>query len=472
MATSTDAAPGAAVPSAAAAAPATPAAPAAAPGRRLAAARRAATGTAHRPSATLSLSQARRVALRAQGLDRPRAERTGPATMRQLQQVVDRLGLLQIDSVNVVARAHLVPTFSRVGPYDPALLDRAAGRAPRRLVETWAHEASYVPPETYALLGWRRRAYRDYAWGSIREVPLTHSPLVADVLAMIADDGPLTASEVHARVEGPVPRDRTEWGWNWTAAKRVLEYLFFTGQVASARRNPQFERCYDLTERVLPPDVLAAPEPDDDDALRELLRIAARAHGVASERCLLDYFRIKGPRARAAVADLVDEGTLVPVQVDGWARPTYLHADADLPRRATGRALLSPFDPLVFERRRLEELFGLRYRIEIYVPEAQRVHGYYVLPFLRGERLAALVDLKADRRAGVLRVHAAHPAEAAGPVPGAVPGSAPGDVAADLAAELRLLATWLGLDDVAVGDRDGTPRGTLAPVLAGVLAAG
>src|SRR6478735_2715348 len=255
----------------------TDAAATAAPGRRLAAGRRAATGTAHRPSASLSLSQARRVALRAQGLDRPRAERAGPATMRQLQQVVDRLGLLQIDSVNVVARAHLVPTFSRIGPYDPALLDRAAGRAPRRLVETWAHEASYVPPETYALLGWRRRAYREYAWGSIREVPLTHSPLVADVLAMIADDGPLTASEVHARDEGPVPRDRTEWGWNWTAAKRVLEYLFFTGQVASARRNPQFERCYDLTERVLPPDVLAAPEPDDDDAVRALLRIAARA---------------------------------------------------------------------------------------------------------------------------------------------------------------------------------------------------
>lgn len=456
MATSTDAAPAPAVP-----------APAA-PGRRLAAARRAATGTAHRPSASLSLSQARRVALRAQGLDRPRAERTGPATMRQLQQVVDRLGLLQIDSVNVVARAHLVPTFSRVGPYDTALLDRAAGRAPRRLVETWAHEASYVPPETYALLGWRRRAYLQYAWGSIRDVPLSHSPLVADVLAMIAADGPLTASEVHTRVEGPAPRDRTEWGWNWTAAKRVLEYLFFTGQVASARRNAQFERCYDLTERVLPPEVLAAPEPDDDDAVRALLRIAARAHGVASERCLLDYFRIRGPRAHAAVRDLVEEGTLVPVQVDGWARPTYLHADADLPRRATGRALLSPFDPLVFERRRLEELFGLRYRIEIYVPEAQRVHGYYVLPFLRGERLAALVDLKADRRAGLLRVHAAHPA---GPEP-AVPDASPGAVAEDLAAELRLLATWLGLEDVVVGDRDGTPRGTLAPVLAGALAAG
>lgn len=428
-------------------------------------------GTAHRPSGSLSLSQARRVALRAQGLDRPRPDRAGPATLRHLQQVVDRVGLLQIDSVNVVARAHLMPTFSRVGPYDPGLLDRASGRSPRRLVETWAHEASYVPPETYALLGWRRRAYREYAWGSIREVPLRHSPLVADVLGMIAADGPLTASEVHARVEGDLPRSRPDWGWNWTAAKRVLEYLFFTGQVASARRNAQFERCYDLTERVLPASVLAAPEPDDDEAVRALLRIAARAHGVASERCLLDYFRIKGPRARAAVGDLVEEGTLVPVRVEGWDRPTYLHAAADLPRRATGRALLSPFDPLVFERRRLEELFGLRYRIEIYVPEALRVHGYYVLPFLRGERPAALVDLKADRRAGVLRVHAAHPAEPTGPVPASA-DDAPAAVAADLAAELRLLAGWLGLDEVVVGDREGALRGALAPVLAGAVAAG
>jgi uncharacterized protein YcaQ len=425
-------------------------------------------GTAVRPAGTLSLSQARRVALRAQGLDRPRAARTGPATMRQLQQVVDRLGLLQIDSVNVVARAHLMPTFSRVGAYDTALLDRAAGTAPRRLVETWAHEASYVPPETYPLLGWRRRAYQQHAWGVIRDVPLSLSPLVAEVLAMIAADGPLTASQVHARVEGDLPRSRPEWGWNWTAAKRVLEYLFFTGEVLSARRNPQFERCYDLPERVLPPHVLAAPEPDDADALRALLAIAARAHGVASERCLLDYFRLAGPRARTAVRELVEDGTLVPVRVEGWARPTYLHAEADLPRRAAGRALLSPFDPLVFERRRLEELFGLRYRIEIYVPEPQRVHGYYVLPFLRDERLAALVDLKADRRAGVLRVHAAHPTASAGSDGYVVPGA----VAEDLAAELRLLAGWLGLEDVVVGDRDGAPRGALAPVLAPALAAG
>ncbi|HEY0216477.1 MAG TPA: crosslink repair DNA glycosylase YcaQ family protein [Cellulomonas sp.] len=434
-------------------------------------------GTALRASGSLSLSQARRVALHAQGLDRPRATRTGPVTMRQFQQVVDRVGLLQIDSVNVLARAHLMPTFSRLGPYDVGLLDRASGKAPRRLVETWAHEASFIPPETYAMLGWRRRAYQTQAWGSIREVPVRYSPLVADVRAIIAAEGPITAREVHARFEAEHPRERTEWGWNWSASKRVLEYLFFTGEVASARRNTQFERCYDLTERVLPPEVLAAPEPDDDEALRSLVAVAARAHGVATQRCLLDYFRLRGPQAVRAVQDLLDDGRLVPVRVEGWERPVLLDPAADLPRTATGRALLSPFDPLVFERRRLEELFGLRYRIEIYVPEAQRVHGYYVLPFLRGENLAALVDLKADRRDGVLRVHAAHlPDPAAGPTTGGgrrgtTGTDGPVEVAADLAVELRLLAGWLGLDDVLVGDRDGTPRGSLAPVLAAALRA-
>jgi uncharacterized protein YcaQ len=433
-----------------------------------------ATGTAHRPSRSLSLSQARRVALRAQGLDRPRAIRSGAPTMRQFQQVVDRVGLIQIDSVNVLARAHLMPAFSRLGPYDTALLDRAAGRAPRRLVETWAHEASFVPPETWQLLGWRRRAYLDHAWGSIAEVPVRHSSLVGDVRAVIAEHGPLTAREVHEHVGADHPRATVDWGWNWSASKRVLEFLFFTGEVSSARRNAQFERCYDLTERVLPPQVLAAGEPSEQECLRQLLTIAARAHGVATERCLRDYFRLRGPKVQTAVAELVEDGRLVPVTVEGWARPVLLDAEADLPRTATARALLSPFDPLVFERRRLEELFGLRYRIEIYVPEEQRVHGYYVLPFLRGEQLAALVDLKADRKDGVLRVHAAHlpdPTEGATPGARAQRGAAPEDVAVDLAAELRLLAGWLGLTDVLVGGKDGALRGTLAAALTAALRA-
>lgn len=436
------------------------------------------SGTAEPPSPVaatevLSLSQARRIALRAQGLDRRRPDRAGPVTLRHLQQVVDRLGLLQIDSVNVLARAHLMPTYSRVGPYDPALLDRAAGRAPRRLVETWAHEASFVPPTTYPLLAWRRRAYRTQAWGTIRDVPLQHADVVREIRELIAATGPVTASQVQALYEHEHPRSRTEWGWNWTVSKRALEFLFFTGEVTAARRNPQFERCYDLTERVLPPEVAAQPEPDDADAVRALVEIGARAHGIGTAGCFADYFRIKTARALPAVADLVDAGVLRPVAVTGWDRPVYVHRDATLPRRAEGRALLSPFDPLVFERRRLEELFGLRYRIEIYVPAAKRVHGYYVLPFLLGERLAALVDLKADRRAGVLRVHAAHSAPPA-PTAAAARGTT-ADVVGELGAELALLAGWLGLDGIEVGapgEAGGTRelRGDLAAPLAGALA--
>ena len=414
-------------------------------------------------SSSLSLAQARRIALRAQGLDRPRAAWTAPATMRQFQHVVDRVGLLQIDSVNVLARAHLMPVFSRIGPYDTALLDRAAGHAPRRIVETWAHEASYVPPTTYPLLGWRRRDYLATAWGIIRDVPLQHSELVTEIRSLVAAHGPMTASQVQVFSEAEHPRGRTGWGWSWTAAKRVLEFLFFTGEVTPARRNASFERCYDLTERVLPAEALAGPVPSDADAVRALVEISARAHGIGSLRCLADYFRISSARATPAVADLVEMGTLVPVVVEGWNRTAYLHRDAALPRRANGRALLSPFDPLVFERRRVEDLFGLRYRIEIYVPADKRVHGYYVLPFLLGDRLEALVDLKADRRAGVLRVHAAHS------VPSGA-GSTDPDVPAALAAELRLLADWLGLGEVVIGAPDTGLLGDLAPALVAALA--
>ena len=405
---------------------------------------------------SMSLAQARRLALAAQGLHSPRPD-PGAAprqvTMRHVQAAVDRLGLLQIDSVNVLARAHLVPLYSRLGPYDVSLLDRAAGRAPRRLVEYWAHVASYVPPETYRLLEWRQRAYRTEAWGSISGVAASHSAVVSRVREIVAERGPVTASEVHAVLEEQgmgEARSTTEWGWNWSLAKRALELLFFTGEITAARRNAAFERCYDLTERVLPPAVLAAPAVSDEDAVRRLLEIGARAHGIGTLRCFQDYFRLKGPAPRRALAELVEDGVLRPVEVRGWAETTYLHRDASLPRRAQGRALLSPFDPLVFERTRLERLFGTRYRIEIYVPAAKRVHGYYVLPFLQGEHITAKVDLKADRRAGLLRVLSAHGEE-----------HADADTAAALAAELRLMATWLGLAGVVVG-----PAGDLAPALA------
>ncbi len=407
----------------------------------------------------LSLSQARRITLRAQGLDRPRPVRGAAPTMRQLQQVVDRLGVLQIDSVNVLARAHLMPTFSRVGAYDPALLDRAAGRAPRRLVETWAHQASYVPPWTYRLLGFRQRDYQRQAWGVIAEVPLKHSPVLEDVRAIIAERGPVTAREVQAGFEADHPTNRGEWGWNWSVAKRVLEFLFFTGEITSAGRNGAFERRYDLTSRVLPPAVLAAPEPSEQDAVRALTEIGARAHGIGTLRSIADYFRLTQDRVAPAVAELVEDGVLQEVTVDGWDQGrVWRHRDADLPRRATGRALLNPFDPLVFERRRVEALFGLRYRIEIYVPEPQRVWGYYVLPFLLGEAMPALVDLKADRGTRTLRVHSAHR------VAGTTTPDA--DVVGPLAAELGEVARWLGLEEIVVGDREGLLRGDLAPGLA------
>uniref|UniRef100_UPI002028DDF3 winged helix-turn-helix domain-containing protein n=1 Tax=Actinotalea sp. C106 TaxID=2908644 RepID=UPI002028DDF3 len=408
----------------------------------------------------LTLEQARRVALRAQGLAGPRSPGASP-TMRGFQQVVDRLGLLQIDSVNVLARAHLMPAYSRLGAYDTGLLDRAAGRSPRRLVECWAHEASFVAPRTYRLQGWRQRAYRDQAWGTIREVPLQHAAVLAEIRALVTAEGPVTAREVHARYAAEHPRQQTDWGWNWTVAKRVLEFLFFTGELTAARRNAAFERCYDLTERVLPTEALAQPEPSEQDAIRELVAMAARAHGIGTLRCFADYFRIKRPAAiRTAVADLVEGGVLVPVSIEGWGRAVYLHRDATVPRRASGRALLSPFDPLVFERRRLEELFGMRYRIEIYVPAHRRVHGYYVLPFLLGSTMAARVDLRADRSAGVLEVRSAF----------AEPGSGHelGLVATELAAELEEMASWLSLDLVRVlPEAPGDLAGTLATHLAG-----
>ncbi|MET1133473.1 MAG: crosslink repair DNA glycosylase YcaQ family protein, partial [Aeromicrobium sp.] len=265
----------------------------------------------------------------------------------------------------------------------------------------------------------------------------------------VAQFGPVTARELDARL-GAEERDRTHWGWNWSQTKQALEYLFFVGRVSAARRNAAFEREYDLPERVLPPRVLALPEPSDEEAHLTLVGHAARALGVATVQCLRDYFRLAPGPTAAAVSALVADGTLEPVTIDGWKRPAYLHAEASRPRRVEARTLLSPFDPLVFERTRTERLFDFRYRIEIYVPAARRVHGYYVLPFLLGDSLVARVDLKADRTRGRLLVPGAF----------AEPG-APDSTAAELARELHRLAGWLGLDGVEVGE-----RGDLAPTLA------
>jgi uncharacterized protein len=376
--------------------------------------------------AELSLAEARRVALGAQGfLDPPHAV----VSVRTLMRAVSRTQVLQIDSVNVVQRAHYVPVFSRVGPYDTSLLDRASGAAPRRLVEYWAHVAAFMPVELWPLMRHRMRHYRDngHDW-------ITHRPeLVAELMAEIRGGGAATARDL----DQGLPRRTDHWGWNWSETKKALEYLFAAGEVAIAGRSSSFERLYDLPERVLPQEVLAAPEPPVADAERELVRRAARAHGVASLRCLADYFRMSGATTRRAVRDLVEVGELVPVRVAGWGEPTFLHRDARVPRRVRASALLSPFDPLVWERTRTERLFGFRYRIEIYLPEHRRVHGYYVLPFLLGDRLVARVDLKADRRSGTLLVRSAHAED-----------GVPPDTAEQLAGALREMAGWLRLPHV------------------------
>src|SRR5215212_1276052 len=344
-----------------------------------------------KPITRLSAAQARRMALAAQGFADPAGTREPDGWA--LRRVLDRVGLFQIDSVNVLQRAHYLPLFSRLGAYDTALLDRAAHRAPRRLFEYWGHEASLLPVATQPLLRWRMERAGDDAWGGVRRIQRERPELVERVLAEVRDRGPIAASEV---VEEEMPARTGPW-WDWSDVKRAFEWLFWSGQITSARRRG-FERLYDLPERVLPPAVIATPTPPVAEAQRELVRVAARSLGVGSERDLRDYFRLPVAEAKLRIAELVEADELWPVEVEGWTVPAYLHREARIPRAVSARALVGPFDSLVWERSRAERLFGFRYRIEIYVPKPKRVHGYYVLPFLLRDRLVARVDLKADRR--------------------------------------------------------------------------
>ena len=383
-----------------------------------------------RSRTSLSAAEARRLALAAQGFADGRT--TGEPNGWDLRRVLKRVGLLQIDSVNVLERAHYLPAFSRLGPYPRDLLDRASQRAPRRLFEYWGHEASLLPVDLHPLLRWRMERAAGDAWGGMRRIQRDRPELVARVLEQVAERGPVAASEL-AESE---PRRSGPW-WDWSDAKRAVEWLFWSGQVSAARRR-RFERLYDLPERVLPPAVLAASTPPVAEAQRELVRVAARALGVAAERDLRDYFRLPAADAKARVAELVEAGELTPVAVEGWGRTrAYLAAGARIPRAIDARALVGPFDSLIWERSRVRRLFGFDYRLEIYVPKPKRRHGYYVLPFLLGDRLVARVDLKADRAASVLRAQQVHLEE-----------DAPAETIAELAAELETMAAWLGLDRV------------------------
>lgn len=389
----------------------------------------------------LTQLQARRIALAAQGFtDRPH----GTPSMKTFDRTLTRTGVLQVDSVNVLQRAHFMPLYSRMGPYDVDLLRRAAERRPRRVVEYWAHVQALMPVDLWPLMRHRMEKYRAERgkWGFTADADLE-----PQVLAAVRDRGPVTARDLEEEFSTG-PRTKEHWGWNWSESRKVLDYLYLVGDVAIAGRTSQFEVLYDVPERVLPAAVLAAPTPTPQEAVTELVRRAARSHGVASASCLADYYRLRlqpadgKPSAKVAVDELVEAGELVPVKVQGWKRQAYLHRDARLPRRVGARTLLSPFDPVVWERARAEALFDFFYRIEIYVPAEKRLHGYYVLPFLLGDRLVARVDLKADRASGALLV------------PGAfAEPHAPEETAAELAVELRRLAGWLDLDDVVVGSR-------------------
>jgi uncharacterized protein len=406
------------------------------------------------PVETIGPAAARRAALAAQGFADPPP--SGPPTRRHLLRVLGRIRLLQLDSVNVAVRAHYMPVLSRLGPYEPALVDDAAwshsARKPRLLVEAWAHEASLLPVQEWPLI--HAGATRDRWWRSYQPLVDRYPSLVDDVLAAVKELGPVGAGALEAALETPIrPRPSGASWWARSDVKRICEYLFGIGALTTGTRR-HFERLYDLPERVLPPAVLAAPQPTAAQAARALVLKSASALGVATEPELRDYYRLAPAHSQAAVAELVEAGELEQVAVRGWERPAYRLPGTRVPRRIEGSALLCPFDPLIWERARTERLFGFRYRIEIYVPEPKRQYGYYVFPFLLDGELVARVDLKADRKAGVLRVPGAF-AEPHADLP---------RVTAQLAAQLRVMAEWLGLDGVAAGE-----RGDLAAPLASIL---
>jgi len=398
---------------------------------------------------TMSVSEARAIVLAAQGFGARASGSSAAASRRVMLGMVDRLGVLQIDAVNVLERAHYVPLFSRLGPYERTRIDEAAYGSARGLFEYWGHQASLLPTSMFPLFRWRMdRARRlDGIYGGLARFVKRRRSYVEEILREVADRGPLRAGDLQMGA----PRKGGWWGWS--DAKRALEWLFWSGQVTTSTRK-SFERLYDLTERVFPRES-SLPVPTETDAHRELVRISARALGIATEDDLADYFRLKLLDVRPRIAELVEEGALVRANVESIGKPMFLFRGAEKAARkldvASVRAILSPFDPLVWYRARSERLFDFHYRIEIYTPAHLRKHGYYVLPFLLGDRIAARVDLKADRASSTLLVQASH----------LEPGAPPAETASALASELADVARWLSLERIRV-----VRKGSLAKVLA------
>jgi hypothetical protein len=392
----------------------------------------------------ISPALARRVALAAQGFGRARPPVVGT---RQLNGLIDRLNVLQIDSVNVFERSHYLPVFARLGAYDKAMLDRLTFEADTPHTEYWAHEAAFMRREDWPLFRWRMAEQRK-RYGKPEGWFQNNLSTVEWLRAELAANGPLTAGEIEHDSNG-----RTGPWWGWSDVKRALELMFVFGEVAIAGRT-RFQRRYALAEHVLPASILDT-RIETPDAVRELIRRSAVAHGIGTVGDLGDYFRIKRAPALAAIQDLEDSGELIPVTVAGWeqgGRPAqaWLHRDARLPRRLEATALLSPFDPVVWYRDRALRMFDFHYRIEIYTPAEKRVFGYYTLPLLIDDRVVGRVDLKSDRQAGILRV------QSAWTEPGAPP-----ETVERLVPLLEETAAWQGLGGVAVAG-----RGDLAPALA------
>ncbi|MGN6271492.1 MAG: winged helix-turn-helix domain-containing protein [Protaetiibacter sp.] len=399
---------------------------------------------------SVSPAAARRIALAAQGFGRPRPETVGT---RQLNLTIQRIGLLQLDSVNVLERSHYLPVFARLGAYDKALLDRLtfAKRAPYR--EYWAHEAALIPLEDWPLFGFRRHDFRRYYSAANDPWLAAHADTLAWLRSELAEKGPLPASKIER--DAAAPR-RGSW-WDWDEVKRGLERMFRVGEVVSAGRTG-FERTYALPEQVMP-DELYRREVPREDAVRALMERSARAHGIGTLSDLADYYRLKTVDAKPALAALAEEGVVHEVTVPGWTKPAYLHREVRIPRRIEATALLSPFDPVVWERDRALRVFGFHYRIEIYTPAPKRVFGYYSLPVLVDEALVGRIDLKNDRKRGVLRVQSAWREHGVTDA-----------VAERIVAALRELAAWQELGELEVVDRGDLARAIAAAAGVALLA--